>query len=144
MGVWIRTRYRKSGPTYSVVYRVGGRGAPTVHVGTFATATEAERWRDRIGLDLAAGRTAQPPRADGEQRVYLARLGDLVKIGVSIDPEARARRLNAELLATVAGGRDEELRLHRRFAVERVRGEWFQASPRILRCAELLALRGAA
>lgn len=71
-------------------------------------------------------------------QVYFARLGDLVKIGISHDPVERANSLNAELLTAIDGGRDLEARLHREFADLRVRGEWFSAEPSLLERIEEL------
>lgn len=81
---------------------------------------------------------SSPPRLD-LQRVYFARLGNRIKIGVSEDPKARAQALNAELIGSVHGGRARELELHREFAELRTSGEWFKAKPRLLsRIEELL------
>lgn len=64
--------------------------------------------------------------------VYLARLGDLVKVGKSRSPAARLRGMqlpgDAVLLAAVEV-RDAlatERRLHVMFAAQRRRGEWFE------------------
>jgi hypothetical protein len=64
-----------------------------------------------------------------------------VKIGVSAyNPEtayARMSRLQSgcplqlELLAVAPGYRDEEAGLHRRFAGNRIRGEWFSLTPEL-------------
>ena len=66
--------------------------------------------------------------------VYFIQRGttDEVKIGVSRRLGARISSLASAsgepltLLATIPGGRDEELALHRRFAAHRLRGEWFR------------------
>jgi hypothetical protein len=63
---------------------------------------------------------------------------DRVKIGTVKDDRALAARLEAfataspvkvRLLGVTEGGRDEERALHDRFAVHRVRGEWFALAP---------------
>lgn len=64
--------------------------------------------------------------------VYFARLGDRIKIGVSRDPEDRARLLNAELLGTCLGSSELERDLHTEFASIRDRGEWFRITPGLL------------
>jgi hypothetical protein len=71
--------------------------------------------------------------------VYFARLGDLIKIGISKDPEARAYSLNAELMGTLPGGRTLEKELHKEFVALRERGEWFRVDDALLaRIEELL------
>lgn len=70
--------------------------------------------------------------------VYFAELGGLIKIGISDDPERRARHLNAVLLGTCPGSRKIERELHDEFADLRERGEWFRAEPRLLRRIEAL------
>lgn len=62
----IRTRTVSSGKRYDVRYRVGGRGYPILHGGTFRTLTEARTRRDLISGELAAGR---------DPRLLLAALG---------------------------------------------------------------------
>jgi integrase len=54
--VSIRTRTTKSGRRFQVRYRLGGRGYPLVHGGSFETMREARIRRDLIGGELAAGR----------------------------------------------------------------------------------------
>lgn len=73
------------------------------------------------------------------ERVYFARLGNLIKIGVSVDPLNRVRSFNAGLIGSVEGGRELEKQLHIEFADLRERGEWFKAKKRLLaRIEELL------
>jgi integrase len=54
--VSIRTRTTKSGKRFQVRYRLGGRGYPVVHGGSFPTLKEARVRRDFIAGELAAGR----------------------------------------------------------------------------------------
>lgn len=125
--VHIRTRATKSGMRFDVRYRLGGGKTPTQHAGTFKTMTEADACRERI-MQQIAGVTPITHAVDDlreRQRVYFARLGSLIKIGISVDPERRCRNLNAELLVSCTGGMDLERKLHERFAAHRVRGEWF-------------------
>ncbi len=63
----------------------------------------------------------------GVQQVYFAQLGELIKIGLSNDPEIRVRGLNATLLATIKGDRELEKKMHRKFADLLERGEWYRA-----------------
>lgn len=64
-------------------------------------------------------------------------IGDLVKIGTSVQPLARLKSLQTgcpnkiAILALVPGGHAFERTLHRRYARERVSGEWFKVSPRL-------------
>jgi hypothetical protein len=74
-------------------------------------------------------------------------LNALVKIGHSIDVPARidalrtANPVNLLLLGTLPGGRREEGRLHRFFAEEHYRGEWFHATDDLLRTVRSILLR---
>jgi integrase len=52
----IRRRETKSGHRFQVRYRLGGRGYPVVHGGSFETLKEARTRRDLIAGELAAGR----------------------------------------------------------------------------------------
>jgi len=67
-----------------------------------------------------------------------------VKIGMAMDPCKRICELqNAspyeiELLVTAPGGRGLEEHLHNMFARERLRGEWFERSPRLAAFIESL------
>ena len=63
----IRTRTVASGRRYDVRYRLGGRGYPVLHGGTFRTLTEARTRRDIISGELAAGR---------DPRILFAQLRD--------------------------------------------------------------------
>jgi integrase len=54
--VHIRTRKTRSGPRYQVRYRLGGRGFPLVHAGSFKTMKEARGRRDFVAGEIAAGR----------------------------------------------------------------------------------------
>lgn len=55
-----------------------------------------------------------------------------VKIGSSLEPQARLKELQTghpfelKVEATLPGGTDEEFEFHRRFADERLKGEWFK------------------
>ena len=58
--VVITPRRTKSGPRYTVRFRLGGRGWPIVHAGSFKTLKEAKARRDLVAGEIAAGRN---PRA---------------------------------------------------------------------------------
>jgi hypothetical protein len=135
--VYVSQRPSKaSGMRYIVRYRIGGRAGRTVHAGSFSSFVEAERCRHQIELEIARGKLhvdSPPTTRVREEKVYFARLADLIKIGVSIDPERRARELNAELLRVERGGRKRESELHAEFAKQHVSGEWFYNHPSIER-----------
>ena len=70
----ITPRPRRSGMTYAVRYRLGGRAYPVVHAGTFKTLREAKVRRALVAGEIAHGRdpadllaglarTASPPVA---------------------------------------------------------------------------------
>ena len=54
--VSVRRRAAKSGARFQVRYRLGGRGYPVVHGGSFRTLKEARLRRDLIAGELAVGR----------------------------------------------------------------------------------------
>jgi hypothetical protein len=125
MSAHVRRRMTKSGLRFQVRYRTGGRSTPLLSAGTFLTLAEAEHIREKVSLEIARVRAPQPQR-QRERLVYIAELGRLLKIGVSIDPERRCRVLQAELLHVETGGFARERELHARFAHLRVRGEFFK------------------
>jgi hypothetical protein len=69
--------------------------------------------------------------------VYFAtcREANAVKIGSSEDPHGRMMEiqmgcpLEIKLEAVMRGGCEEEFAFHRRFAEDRIRGEWFTITP---------------
>jgi hypothetical protein len=73
--------------------------------------------------------------------VYFVRAGAAVKIGRTANLAARLRALGTasavplELLAAVPGGREREVREHRRWRHLHVRGEWFRADGSLVRYA---------
>lgn len=75
---------------------------------------------------------------EGGPHVYFIRTGDHIKIGYSRDASSRLADLqiacptSLECLHVVEGTKKTEKRFHLRFRKERVRGEWFKVSPRIL------------
>ncbi len=71
-----------------------------------------------------------------------------VKIGISTEPAKRLDTLRTShheelfILAQGPGGRSEEQGLHRMFASERMRGEWFKRSNGIINLINLLSSGG--
>jgi hypothetical protein len=63
---------------------------------------------------------------------------EAIKIGTAVDVSGRLKTLQTgsaeplELLCSVPGDKDAELRLHRRFAADRLRGEWFRVTPELM------------
>lgn len=89
----------------------------------------AEAWID-------ARYKGRKPLAIGRHScVYVARRlnDDAVKIGFATDVMRRIAELRkesgsaVELAACLPGGKPDELRLHERFAIHRIDGEWFSA-----------------
>jgi hypothetical protein len=76
-----------------------------------------------------------------ERYVYFIRAGDgdgPIKIGIAYAPRKRMQELQTTspdklvLLATIPGDYGHEHHLHRTFAADRLRGEWFGQSPLLL------------
>lgn len=67
-----------------------------------------------------------------QRRVYFARSGNKVKIGVATKVNGRISTIQSgspakiELLACIPGGPQMERKMHARFAKLRIRGEWFR------------------
>lgn len=101
----------------------------------------AERWGltpSRANWHLAqvkAPISPEPPRSmqvtNKPSCVYFLRSNGLIKIGLTTDLPKRIAALKTasanviELIATVAGDRQLEMKLHKRFAHLRQHGEWF-------------------
>ncbi len=71
--------------------------------------------------------------------IYFLASGELIKIGVSCDPESRVEGLASEspvpveLLAMIPGTRRLERVIHKRLARDRDHGEWFKATEDVKR-----------
>lgn len=71
--------------------------------------------------------------------VYFIRAGDAVKIGWSADPWRRIREIRtsssspAYMLGMARGSKDLERKFHHWFEAQRTHGEWFSATPNLLR-----------
>lgn len=131
MNCFVRARSSvRRGVRFQVLYRTHPR-APIRSAGTFASASEAERVRDQVTAKIAACEPPPPPpEALSETLVYIAEIGGLLKIGISIDPAQRCRDLHAQLLHVERGGRVRERHLHAKFAHLRVDGEFFRPGER--------------
>lgn len=97
------------------------------------------RWKFGAERRREEGNRKPPPGPSGTPGyIYFARLGDLIKIGFSQNPEARIRGFNGLLLATCEGNRELEAEFHAEFADLCERGEWFRAEPHLLQRIEEL------
>lgn len=121
-------------------FRVGN-GSKTTHRMSFPSMKEAEEARAAF-LDRKA--------TDPISHVYFVRSSNgTIKIGVSTDVMRRLASLQTAnsarltLLLIMPGTEEDEQELHRLFADERLRGEWFRPSRRLLRfideCRQLAA-----
>lgn len=93
-------------------------------------------------LDIKAGLLADRRKPSLDDRVYFIECdyGDRpIKIGVSRDPKIRLSDhqvscpWDLRIMHTTPGSFEDEHALHRRFAADLIRGEWFMASPSLLR-----------
>lgn len=87
--------------------------------------------QDRYGRFALGEPVIEESVSGGPMFVYFARLGPLVKVGISLNPARRVSDLNAELLHFAEGGRDMERLIHLSFSDVRVRGEWFLPDERM-------------
>jgi hypothetical protein len=86
---------------------------------------------------------ARAPGAAGPRGlIYFLQFADRIKIGFTTDLAKRRKSIpHDDLLATIPGTMSDEKRLHREFADDRIKGEWFRSSERLL--AYIAALEGA-
>jgi Meiotically up-regulated gene 113 len=104
-------------------------------------------WRHAIVVWLHVNdgwKTHAPPRqavsSAGVHQpvVYFAQAGDRVKIGTTTNLPVRLKAIisysghDPQILLVVPGGRTEERQVHELFRKDRIRGEWFTMSPRLM------------
>lgn len=70
--------------------------------------------------------------APGVTYIYAGARSGQIKIGLSANPERRARQLKLALLHVELGGKARERELHRRFRSARIEGEWFMPTDAVL------------
>lgn len=108
---FVTLRQTKSGKRYVVRYRVGGRGFPLIHAGSFGTLREAKARREFVALELAAGRSpmhslrtllSPPARATLAER-FDAFVSSRVDVS---DKTLSLYRLARERIVPLYGGRD--------------------------------------
>jgi hypothetical protein len=92
----------------------------------------------RNTINQAAKQTTDR-KSEGVAQVYFMRRDDgLIKIGYSHYPDVRLSQLQQQnrckivLLAKVTGARKKESELHKKFAIDRIEGEWFKESPELM------------
>lgn len=114
-----------------------GVGEPT-DIEMVAIQQECERLRQSL-IRWSGDRIRRSPRGYSEGTIYFARCGDCIKIGYSGSSKLRLRDLQVgnpeplELIGWMRGPQAVERSLHCKFDRLRVRGEWFQAKPLLLR-----------
>jgi integrase len=113
----ITTRKTRSGPRYVVRYRLGGRGWPVVHAGSFKTLKEAKARRDLLAGELAAGRNPaemlRPVKTAPTQRTLAEWANAWLASRIDLDPTSRRAyrsHLAAILTDTLAGREAVSLR----------------------------------
>lgn len=136
----------KNGRFWARVYIDGKR----VGVGCGDTVEEAEALVAAAKAKIEAGEAlvAKTIERTAESFVYFAIEdvpGGFVKIGRARNPAKRMLSLQTgtprplRLLCVIQGGAQLEAALHAAFAADRMSGEWFRASPRLLALARELA-----
>ena len=109
----ITTRRTKSGPSYVVRYRLGGRAYPIVHGGSFRTLKEAKARRDLIGGLIATGQNpADLLRALGAQprrRTFASLFDDFIAGRVDVSKGTQDNyRLHRNRILPLLDGRDPD------------------------------------
>lgn len=107
-------------------------------------------WKEHPGLDLKLSvhilRRRDELRAYELSHVYVVRdpISDMVKIGRAKSPWNRISSLQTgsptplETVLTVPAPKDLEPMLHRFLEADRIQGEWFRPTPKVLVAIELL------
>jgi hypothetical protein len=105
-----------------------------------------------------ARRRARDQARESLGRVYFMRSGDHIKIGTSVNVDARLQEIRKAgsaafpegvnvketiLLASIPGSYEQERELHRHFAHLRTVGEWFTAAPELIEYIESLEVEAA-
>jgi hypothetical protein len=102
------------------------------------------KWLRRAGHTLKSAKATSALRKAGKHgstfRVYFIQAGEggPIKIGCAVDVARRLSVLQTgsveplKLLCDFEGGPNEERRLHRLFAADHLRGEWFRPSAAVL------------
>lgn len=95
---------------------------------------ESSEWTAMINREKAKVQAELAGDVEGSW-VYYIRVGDQIKIGVSIDPLKRAQSLSltaAHIVATEPGTSLLEAKRHSEFRALHIHGEWFRAEGRLL------------
>ena len=79
------------------------------------------------------GSFATTDRRVEERKVYFIQSGERIKMGVSENPKSRLEVLrignpDCTLRAVILGGYELEQALHKKYAADRIKGEWFKLS----------------
>jgi hypothetical protein len=90
------------------------------------------------------GARSQPDQAGRISAVYVIKIGDRHKIGLSVNPEQRVagmqlpERPQFVLIFRCKGAADLEQALHRKYAEFRLHGEWFKLErPQLIEIARV-------
>lgn len=103
------------------------------------TQSAALRWKESPTVDVLRQTPRLRAPAPTDEIVYFLRAGEFIKIGKATGtPANRVAALRTgcpfpiEVMGTIAGGLECEIKLHRRFAHIRAHGEWFHAAPDLI------------
>lgn len=108
--------------------------------------TLSKRLRDRQSLAMATARlqAATPKRPERLGAIYVIKVGDRHKIGLSLNPEQRIagmqlpERPQVVLIYRTKKARGLEQALHRKYAAHRLHGEWFKLDkPQLVEIAKV-------
>lgn len=144
--------YQRNGIFYA--YTPSRPKGVSLHTRNPAVAAERLKALEHIGAgvrpDLRPGRRQirRKPRWGG--RIYFVQAGDdgPIKIGWTMDVERRllelqnGNHLELRLLGSCEGSEQMEAQLHRRFAMHRMRREWFSPAVELTRHIALMASFG--
>jgi integrase len=118
MGVYITPRNTKSGRRFIVRYRMGGRGFPLHHAGSFLTQREAKIRRDLIAGEMAAGRNPQDKLQELRTPPELIKVETLAELGerfmtsrIDLDPKTEKNHRSALMRVNAWGGERDYTKL---------------------------------
>ena len=113
--------------------------APAVTSPLFTVEEAAAKPRRRRHyLDVYAREVIYFIRAGARGPIKIGRTNNIAR---RLEMLRVGNHLELSLLATVDGGESGERRIHRRFEHLRTRGEWFRATPELMKFVRALAKR---
>lgn len=133
--IWFSSRYRTGADKVAALHSLGIIVSAPYMYRRFGIPTKPPA----NAAEIVPVLPPKTKRHNGKSYIYFVRSGNAVKIGISCKPSKRVKSMatgnhgELKLLATIPGNRSREKALHRKFKAHRIKGEWFNLDPAILR-----------